>query len=186
MKHSTVLYKIKMKKIYLTCFWCFLVLACTTNQKESLATEIVKAANKKKFPKYIGCVSDFEKVFTDGEKASITTILEDYETKTTNEIAVISLDENVEKQNFDQYALDLSNAWGIGKAEKNNGLTIVFSKKLKQIRICTGTGTEKILNDKLCEKVLNEQILPEFRKDNYYTGSVNGINEFIKLWELQQ
>lgn len=152
-------------------------------KNDSQKTDVLKTEMEIKFPKYINYVSDFEKVFTDEETDSITNLLKNYESKTTNEIAVVSISDNINEQNFDQYALDLSNNWGIGTPEKNNGLTIVFSKKLRKIRICTGRGTEKILNDQLCEKVLKEKILPEFKKEEYYSGITNGIDEFIKLWK---
>ena len=112
----------------------------------------------------------------------MTKILFEYEAKTTNQIAVVSITKNLNGDNFDQYALDLSNNWGIGTSKKDNGLTIVFSNKLRKIRICTGIGTEKILTDKICAIVLNEKILPEFKKDDYYSGLTKGINKFINLW----
>ena len=119
----------------------------------------------------------------DGEINKLSKILEDYENKTTNQIVIISITKNLNENNFDQFALDISNNWKISTNDKNNGLTIVFSKKLRKIRICTGIGTENTLTEQICEKVLNEKILPEFKKGSYYLGLTNGINELIKLWK---
>ena len=170
-------------KIYLIKILLLLFIGCKMTKSESQIQDVLKSEITAKFPKYIDYVSDFDKVFTNEQKGSIIKTLRDYETKTSNEIAVISISENLNENNFDHYALELSNHWGVGDPNKNNGLTIVFSKKLRKIRICTGRGTEKILSDPLCEKILNEKILPEFKKENYYSGISNGINEFIKLWK---
>ncbi|WP_160069513.1 TPM domain-containing protein [Sphingobacterium bovisgrunnientis] len=42
------------------------------------------------------------------------------------------------EENFDKYAIDLSNFWGVGTKEKNDGLPIVLSPQLRKIRLATG------------------------------------------------
>lgn len=172
-----------MKKIIPIFVILLCLLGCKTNQNEIRNENFQKSLIKNEFPKQLGYVSDYDKTLNDGEIKKLSKILEDYESKTTNQIAIISITQNLNENNFDQFALDISNNWKIGTNEKNNGLTIVFSKKLRKIRICTGSGAEKILTDQICEKVLNEKILPEFKKGSYYLGLTNGINELIKLWK---
>lgn len=172
-----------MKKAFLFFVLLTFVLSCTMTKNESQNNGIFNTAATTAFPKYVDYVSDFENVFTAEETEALVKVLKDYESRTTNEIAVISISENLSKETFDQYALDLSNHWGIGTPEKNNGLTIVFSKKLRKIRICTGTGTEKVLTDQMCNDVLNKKILPKFRTEDYYSGITNGVHEFIRLWK---
>ena len=172
-----------MKKFLLIITILLFVLGCKTSPNDTQRIEVNEKINKIDFPKPLGLVSDFDKVFTKIEIEKLSKILSEYQAKTTNQIAIVSISENLDETNFDQYALDLSNNWGVGTSEKNNGLTIIFSKQLRKIRISTGTGTENILTDDICEKVLNEKILPEFIKGNYYLGIENGLNEFIKLWK---
>ncbi len=173
----------EMNKIFLLIFIAFSLMGCKTNLNETQKDIILETTSQTEFPKPLGAVSDFDKVLTNEQINELSKIITDYESKTTNQIAIVSISDDLNKNNFQQYALDLSNRWGIGTAEKNNGLTIVFSKSLKQIRICTGIGTEKILTDKICETVLTEKILPEFRNGDYYLGLKNGITEFIKWWK---
>ncbi len=77
----------------------------------------------------------------------------------------------------------MSNEWGIGKAEKNNGLLILFSKSLGEIQISTGTGTEKILTDKICKKVIDQIIIPEFKKGEFHNGIKKGLEKLITEWK---
>lgn len=172
-----------MKKFFTIFIVLFIVLGCKTNKNETQKRGIQKTTLKTEFPKPLGYVSDYDNVLTNDQINKLSKILSDYEEKTTNEIAIVSITKNLNENNFDQYALDLSNNWGIGKAEKNNGLTIVFSTKLNKIRISTGNGTEKILTDQICKIILDEKILPEFKKGDFNAGLTNGINEFIKLWK---
>lgn len=137
------------------------------------------------FPRFQNHVSDYDDSLTPKEEEELNKIISEYETKTGNEIAVASYSKDLTNENFDDFALKLSNHWGIGSPKKNNGLTIIYSTKLHRMRICTGLETQKILTDSICEKVMNEKILPEFKKkpSNYFGGLKLGLQEFMRLWK---
>jgi uncharacterized protein len=134
------------------------------------------------FPEPLGYVNDFEKVFSKEENDELHRIIGEFELETSNEIAVVSVEGIGNYNDFDKYALDLSNYYGAGKKGKDNGLTIVFSKNLRKISIHTGTGTEKILTDRICKDIMNESILPEFKKQHYFLGIKTALFEFIEKW----
>ncbi len=60
---------------------------------------------------------------------------------------------------------------------------IVISNQLGRIRICTGTGTEKILTDEICNTILEENIIPNFKNGEIYKGIESGINALIEKWK---
>lgn len=174
-----------MKNLFLPVFCLFLHGCNINNETVKTAEETQKNIISKKsddFPESLGYVSDFENTLTAQQIADLNKILSDYEAKTSNQIAIVSLDKNFTKDQFYDYALDLSNHWGIGQKDQNNGLTIIYSQKLRAIRISTGIGTEKILTDEICDQILQNEILPEFRKDNIYLGLVNGVNALMNKW----
>jgi uncharacterized protein len=135
------------------------------------------------FPKPIGYVNDFESVLTKEQVKKLTELITLYEQKTSNEIAVVTINSIEPYADFDQYAVDLSKEWGVGKKEKNNGLTIVLSKSLRKIRVSTGTGTEKILTDDLCKRIIDQFMVPKFKEGQYYEGISIGLAELLKLWK---
>ena len=135
------------------------------------------------FPFPIGSVSDYEKIFSENQIAELTKIIADYEQKTTREIAIVSINSIEPYENINDYSTDLANEWGIGKPETDNGLLILFSKNLREIRISTGFGTEQKLTDEICKNVIDKTIIPEFKNGEYYSGMESGLNELIKLWE---
>lgn len=136
-----------------------------------------------KFTKPIGYVNDFENIFTSEQRIKLDKRIGVYELETTNEIVIVTIDSIEPYENINDFATDLSNEWGIGKTEKNNGLLILFSKSLREIRISTGLGTEKILTDEICKKVIDQTIIPEFKKGNYYNGIEKGLTELIAKWK---
>lgn len=135
------------------------------------------------FPKPVGFVNDFENILNQDEITKLETLLLTYEKQTSNEIVIVTISETGNENNFDTYALSLAQKWAVGKKGKDNGLVIVISNQLRKIRICTGTGTAKILTDEICETILQETILPYFQNGEMYSGIENGINALIKKWK---
>ena len=103
-----------------------------------------------------------------------------YEKQTYNELVIVTISKTENEIDFDTYALDLSKNWGVGKRGKDNGLVLVISNQLGRIRICTGIGLEKILTDEICDKILQENMISNFKNGEIYTGIKSGINALIE------
>jgi uncharacterized protein len=135
------------------------------------------------FPESVGVVNDFEGIFTEKQKEELAKIITDFEKETSNEIAIITLKEIHPTYNdFDKYCFDISNYYGVGKKEKDNGLVIIFSTELRKIRINSGTQTENILTDEICKEEV-DKIIPEFKKGNYFEGIKNCLLNLIQKWK---
>ncbi len=128
-------------------------------------------------------MNDYDSIFTPSQRTEISNILYEYSIKTTRQIVVVTIYSIKPYSDIQKYATDISNYWGVGSAERNNGLTIVVCSTCKQIRIATGTATELILTNEICKEVIDSKIIPEFRDGNFYHGIKNGITELIKKWE---
>ncbi|SDS50210.1 uncharacterized protein SAMN05216503_3265 [Polaribacter sp. KT25b] len=151
--------------------------------KES-KTEVESSGTiKSTFPKPIGIINDYGKVFTELQRTELSKLLYYYDIETTRQIVIITIDSIKPYQNIQKYAVDIGNEWGIGNAEKNNGLTIVVCNPCRQIGIATGTGTELILTDEICKNVIEETIIPEFKNGDFYDGIKKGVTELIKKWK---
>ena len=132
------------------------------------------------FPKPIGYVNDFENVLSLEEVTKLENLLINYEKQTYNELVIVTISKTENEIDFDTYALDLSKNWGVGKRGKDNGLVLVISNQLGRIRICTGIGLEKILTDEICDKILQENMISNFKNGEIYTGIKSGINALIE------
>ena len=74
-----------------------------------------------------------------------------HEKITTNEIALVTTPDYGTDSTLERFALNFGNKYGIGKKEKNNGVLIVFTNAIRQTRISTGYGTEKVLKDEIAK-----------------------------------
>ncbi|MCK7591081.1 TPM domain-containing protein [Subsaxibacter sp. CAU 1640] len=128
-------------------------------------------------------INDYDSIFSPSQRIELTKLLYDYDIKTTRQVVVVTVDSIKPYSDIQKYATDLMNYWGVGNAETNNGLAIVLCKPCRKVAIATGYGTELVLTDDICKKVIEETIIPEFKKGDYYLGIKTGVLELIERWE---
>ena len=109
------------------------------------------------------------------------TLITDLEKETTAEIAVVTTD-SLEGKSIEMYAVELFEAWGIGKADKDNGILFLVALKDREYRIEVGYGLENVITDVIASDILDEIVLPKFKEVKYGLGSfecVQKISEYI-------
>ena len=73
------------------------------------------------------------------------------------------------------YSVKVFNEWEIGQRNINNGLMIVVSPAMKEWRITTGFGTEKVLPDDKCLEIGMDSF--SNRRDIY--GKLNDVLSYV-------
>lgn len=68
------------------------------------------------------------------------------------------------------YALRVTEAWGIGKAKTDEAALIFVAMKQKRRSVEVGYGAEAYLPDALVERLQQSTLVPAFRRDEYGTG----------------
>ncbi len=133
--------------------------------------------------KPIGWVSDFDMLFTTEQVQTLDSIIGAHEKETTNQIAIVSYQPDslqIEQAgSFEKFALKLFNQWGVGTKEKNNGVGILISTNLRKVRIETGPGLVSKLTDEEAQKIIDSIMTPEFKRGDYYTGTLKGLEAII-------
>ncbi len=178
----------KIERILIITLLILSFVSCKTTRQEKKVEkaipEVTLSETKKNiFPKSIGIINDYSQIFTISQRTELSKILYDYNIETTRQIVVITIDSIKPYNDIRKYATDLGNNWGVGTAEKDNGLTIVICNPCRQIGIATGTGTGMILTDEICKSVIENTIIPEFKNEKFYNGIKNGITELIAEWK---
>jgi uncharacterized protein len=131
-----------MKKPILRILFIVLLTICSCKTKEIEKTEPNSELPTVEFtqydfgesdlPKLKRQVNDFESIYTVEQLEKLILLIRGFEKNTTNQIVIVSIESIGIHTDFDKFAVDLSNYNGIGLDEKDNGLTIVFSKRLKK------------------------------------------------------
>ena len=134
----------------------------------------------KDLPKSVRAVNDFGKFLSAGEKKMLEQELRDYHIRTGNAIVIITLDSLTDPHTQKNYtveetALSYFNKWGIGDSVKNNGVLLLASRKPRRIRIEVGKGLESLLPNDICQTIIDEKIVPRFKKGLFFTGFKEAI-----------
>jgi len=131
------------------------------------------------FPEPIGFVNDFDDVFTDAEEKTLNALILRHKKQTTNEIAIITIQSIAHYEDLYKYSLDLANYWGVGQGGKDNGVLIAIYNKNREIRIQNGFGIEERLTDEETQRVLQNDIIPHFKKGKYFEGIKQGLRSIM-------
>ncbi len=119
-------------------------------------------------------VSDPTHILNDTTTARINQILGELENKATAQVAVVMLPSIGEADRF-EFAQRLFEHWEIGKAEKDNGLLVLFILDQRNIRFHTGFGLEGVLTDARCKQIQQQFMVPAFKEGDYNSGMLRGI-----------
>jgi uncharacterized protein len=134
------------------------------------------------FPKFGSWISDTEGLFTPQQQKELNLLLAGYENRTNNEIAIITVKTIAPYNSVAEFSTDLSNKWSMGRDDTKNSLLIIVSKTLGQVRITTAYGTEKLIRNETCKKIINTDMLPAYAEGNYFAGTKQGLISLMKEW----
>ncbi|NJL14161.1 MAG: TPM domain-containing protein [Microscillaceae bacterium] len=132
-------------------------------------------------PKPAQYVNQFEvQILSPKEQQWLEETLRAYDDSTSTQIAVVIIN-SLKGHKIQEYAHLWAETWGIGQKEKDNGLLILIALKEKAVRIETGYGLEPIITDLKASDIINQIIIPAFKKEDYYIGISEAINEVFFL-----
>lgn len=80
------------------------------------------------------------------------------------------------------FATGLFNYWGIGDAETNNGVLLLFVEDQHALEFETGYGAEETLTDAKCERIFRNTIVPFFKAGDYEGGLCAGVADIVEVY----
>jgi len=126
------------------------------------------------FPEPVGFVNDFAGLLSSSARAQLETQLVQLEQDTTAEVVVVTIS-TLNDEPIEYYANELFNDWGIGKTGEDNGILFLISLEDRQTRIEVGYGLESIITDGRAGRILDNDVIPNFKNGDYEQGIIAGI-----------
>ncbi|MDQ3072880.1 MAG: TPM domain-containing protein, partial [Bacteroidota bacterium] len=99
---------------------------------------------------------------------------------TSNQIAIL-IDKSLEGDDVFEFSLKQARAWGIGQGDRRNGVLIYLAMEERAVFIQVGIGLEPVIPDMLAKRVINNEIVPNFKAGNYYQGLDQATNVLMSL-----
>lgn len=123
-------------------------------------------------------VYDYVNLLSKTQKEALTQKLIRYSDSTSTQI-VIAVIESTEGENINYLGAQWGQQWGIGQADKDNGVLVILARGDRRIAINTGFGVEGALTDALSKRIIETVIIPEFKKGDYYAGLEKGADSIF-------
>lgn len=135
------------------------------------------------FPALTGRVVDQAELLSPTEEAALSAKLEALEQKNTDQLVVVTL-KSLEGYDIADYGVQLGRHWQIGQKGANNGVLLIVAPAERKVRIEVGYGLEGVLTDALSSQIIQGDILPRFRSNDYPGGINAGTDAIINQLTL--
>ncbi len=117
---------------------------------------------------------------TDAMEDTLETLARD----TGNQIVVVTTTDLLDLEPWD-YALQLGRDWGVGQKDKNNGVVVLIKPKTDHSRgqayISVGYGLEGAIPDAVATRIVNSEMIPHFKRDDYHSGAQAAVDVLVPL-----
>jgi uncharacterized protein len=131
-------------------------------------------------PKFQTSVYDYASLLSSSQKNSLEQKLVKYSDTTSTQI-VIAIINSTEGENINFLGAQWGQKWGIGQAKEDNGILILLAKNDRKIAINTGYGIEYLLTDALSKRIIERDIIPYFKQNDYYGGLNRGADAIFEV-----
>lgn len=123
-------------------------------------------------------VNDYTKSLTASQMDQLERKLLAFEDSTSVQIAVVLMN-STGSYDISDYAVRLAQQWGVGNKKYNSGILLLAAIGDRAVTIQTGYGIEGAVPDAIAHRIIENEIKPAFRAQDYYTGVNNATDALI-------
>ncbi|MDT8400962.1 MAG: TPM domain-containing protein [Bacteroidales bacterium] len=129
-------------------------------------------------------VNDFAGMLEAVEAQALEDKLTAFNDSTSTQIAIVTVSD-LKGYHVADYAQRLAQKWGIGQKELNNGILILIKPKTGssqgRVTIQQGYGLEGRIPDITCAQIIDYELIPAFRQEDYYGGLQKATTTLMAL-----
>ena len=129
-------------------------------------------------------VNDFANLLSAEEVLNLERKLVDFNRQTSTQIAIVIVND-LHGYDRAEYTYRIGEEWGIGQKGKDNGIVIMVKPKTPtsggQTFIAPGYGLEAVVPDAIAKRIIENEMKPEFKTNNYFAGLNSATDVLISL-----
>ncbi|MBC3757901.1 TPM domain-containing protein [Hyunsoonleella sp. SJ7] len=131
-------------------------------------------------PEFQTSVYDYYNLLNASEKGGLERKLIKYSDTTSTQI-VVAIIASTKGENINYLGANWLTEWGIGQAKEDNGILIILARDDRRIAINTGYGVEHLLTDAMSKRIIERDIIPFFKRNDYYGGLNRGADAIFEV-----
>lgn len=130
-------------------------------------------------------VNDLSGLLSKGQVNSLESKLRAFNDTTSNQIAIVIVN-SLNDYDPASFAYEIGEKWGVGQGNFNNGVVVLVKPKTSssdrgQAYIAVGYGLEPAIPDALAKRIVENEMIPNFKQENYYLGLDQATDVLMQL-----
>ena len=134
------------------------------------------AVAQPKFPALSGRIVDEANLFSAEDRRLLEVELKSLEDRSSDQLVIYTA-RSLQGFEIEDFGYQLGRAWQIGQQGKDNGVVLIVAPKERKVRIEVGRGLEPQLTDALSKLIIENAILPAFRRGDFPAGVKAGVRD---------
>lgn len=132
------------------------------------------------FPALTGRINDEAGILSLQTRQQLDAVLAQQEQATRQQIVVVTL-KSLQGYAIEDFGYRLGRRWGIGEKGRDTGALLIVAPNERKVRIEVGYGLEDRLTDARSRAIIEETILPAFRRGDFDAGVRDGITAMLRV-----
>jgi uncharacterized protein len=133
-------------------------------------------AAEPRFPPLTGRVVDAANLLTPEDRRGLENELRALEERSTDQLVVYTTP-SLQGYPIEDIGYHLGRTWAIGQKGKDNGVILIVAPNERRVRIEVGRGLEPQLTDVMTKLIIENAILPAFRRNDFSGGIKAGVHD---------
>ena len=125
-------------------------------------------------------VYDYTNLLSKRDSINLNIKLRKYSDTTSTQI-VVAVIGSTKGEYINYLATEWAHEWGIGQAKEDNGVFILLARDDRKIMIATGYGVEHLLTDAMSRRIIERDIIPYLKRNDYYGGLNRGADAIFEV-----
>ena len=129
-----------------------------------------------RFPPLTGRIVDEAGLLRAEDRNEVLALLRALEEKSTDQIVVFTT-RSLQGYEIEDFGYRLGRHWQVGQKDKNNGIVLIVAPNERKVRIEVGRGLEPQMTDLMSRIIIENTILPAFRRGDFSAGIRAGVRD---------
>ncbi len=114
------------------------------------------------------------------QQQSLTATLAAFEQSKGSQIAVLMVPSTGD-ETIEQFSIRVAETWHLGRKGIDDGALVLVAKNDHKARIEVGRGLEGVIPDAIANRIIDEDMVPKFRGDDYAGGLQAAVTRMVGL-----
>jgi uncharacterized protein len=125
-------------------------------------------------------VTDLTATLDTQQTQTLESRLAEFEANKGAQLAVLIVP-TTQPESIEQFGIRVVEAWKLGRKGVDDGALLLVAKDDRALRIEVGYGLEGVLNDATANRIIDEVIVPRFKRADFYSGIESGLAAMMQV-----